>query len=1467
MSDASLTAFVSEILTYAKGHLPIREVSYETVGQMVRRMAWGQWQAAAELQKLLLKEVCNKKLEELSSEQVGLFVALKEFYRENGEELPAASSSSGVKEEESESKESSSGGALVVSSSVRKMLHPKYLPSLHTAMFAGMQHYAVAEKLHSTWRALVTHLWRAYPFARFEAFWQRNVDEALFGGSGLQGADSSNATAVRSTSYQKKLVGFQVVQMVLQLLPSQFGLGGKAATKVLAADALAATPEGVSQVLALVFQSRHFLRTLINHLGSKKNLLYGPAVGVKNALHGFAKAHPENNLAIVTALEDASAGGHARFDTRTHSDTVARLVDGLDVAGVNSYVDKLIGIFVRAVPVVPSEEDAVALRAAAAAAAATPAKGKKGAKKGEAAPVAAPSTTAAGTAAASVDAAELAQAGLDATRNFVADQLFALARNHALPREAEQEGSWLHRVVQFFLYFGFFDSSAKPSVGKGVSFPFTEALASPLSTKVQASVGEKLFHLLNELLPHAPVSKRAAAAEKSKAEKKSSKKDDKLKGKKAKKGVMADSDEESDEEMEDAADDSEVDSKSQAAFHALFAGPAASASTLPWAQRVHADWTAWTSSGKKGSSAIVSLASPLSKEESAARTGALEFLDVLRGRYASTLAEVAEGSAPTDAQKSELAQMRSLQLLLLHLALLLLKQDEREFAAPLLEEVQQAVSSHLESVAAAAGASKKKGTKKAAATSDPEAPVFINVLVDILLSLLIRPSNLFRELGKAVFGAFAPLVNEEALLELTEVLRRKDKQLAAGGAEDDEDEDEANFRDQEGSSEEDEEEDEEEETDAKGKKLHKAAQPKKGSKQAALDAQAAANAAKYAHLAANSDDEDDEDMIDLDQLDKVFAAKSASGKEGLQSDSEDDNNLDMAAAYDAHLSNIVRLRNEKRTEHKELQQQSLHFKLRVADLLEVWLRSQARNPLSLQLFIPLLLAIDASRTSTESKQLEARLVSLFKKLASGREHPEVTPALAEQIRALQTTLMARAVKTAHRESLHLTNLALIGLTKITVPRDVKEQVAATEAALAPAPAASKKSKAAPAAPADSSVAFVLRLYRAELVKYLSVRHSLLNTRFFETFVSSFPGMAWSFAPMLAEMAQATLPDEEKEADKPRAASAFLRNDCFLLLGSILAQRHILKDAGAASSAAFAGVLPALQQAVRSNLLFACLPAEQRAAAKQEDSDSSDEDDEEEEKPQAKSKKDKDEKMSDANGATEDEQTKKLREKERWEAKEQARKLKARAKKKRRLQRQKEAAKLAASGAAQSPEALEREAIKSSVMRLKTVLKCANQAALVFQGASAKAVSPVASAPVQKALSALPVPLATPLKAALHNFLQSARVDRSSLKLNIDDAVLAKQRAEVKAQAAQASQAKAKSKAPKGQATAAAASDKKAANGKKAAAGAKPAKVAGQKRSAGAAAPSGEKKQKREATASPAGSKSPKASTTVKKGKQ
>jgi hypothetical protein len=163
LSDEVLFNFVKEIIEHAKTHLPIREVSYEALVQLVKSMPWAQWQASSKVRRYIFGEIANQTLENLTIEQVGLALALKDYYKANGAELPSSSHPPPTPAEGAE-KESPQ----LVSSSVRKMLHEKHLPQLHTALFASMAHYATSEKLHATWRAIISHLVRNQGVDKFQ---------------------------------------------------------------------------------------------------------------------------------------------------------------------------------------------------------------------------------------------------------------------------------------------------------------------------------------------------------------------------------------------------------------------------------------------------------------------------------------------------------------------------------------------------------------------------------------------------------------------------------------------------------------------------------------------------------------------------------------------------------------------------------------------------------------------------------------------------------------------------------------------------------------------------------------------------------------------------------------------------------------------------------------------------------------------------------------------------------------------------------------------------------------------------------------------------------------------------------------------------------------------------------------------------------------------------------------------------
>ena len=133
---------------------------------------------------------------------------------------------------------------------------------------------------------------------------------------------------------------------------------------------------------------------------------------------------------------------------------------------------------------------------------------------------------------------------------------------------------------------------------------------------------------------------------------------------------------------------------------------------------------------------------------------------------------------------------------------------------------------------------------------------------------------------------------------------------------------------------------------------------------------------------AVSEDEDDDDD---DEDDSKSEAKSKAGAGERKSDDEDDDGddgdditpekLKEMDVYDAHLANIIKLRQQQRKEEKGRQSatcvrlsavangyksallgsftvarlDTIHFKLRVVDLIEIFIRKQSANVLVFRL--------------------------------------------------------------------------------------------------------------------------------------------------------------------------------------------------------------------------------------------------------------------------------------------------------------------------------------------------------------------------------------------------------------------------------------------------------------------------------------------------------------------------------------
>ena len=493
---------------------------------------------------------------------------------------------------------------------------------------------------------------------------------------------------------------------------------------------------------------------------------------------------------------------------------------------------------------------------------------------------------------------------------------------------------------------------------------------------------------------------------------------------------------------------------------------------------------------------------------------------------------------------------------------------------------------------------KRKAAEEEEEATDDEQPqpVFVEALVDILLSLLVRPSALIRTLSRLVFVAFAGDVNESALTDMLRVVTQKSGQQPKEPGDTAEDEDDDDFQpfdvDDADASEEEQEEAEEEEE----------AMP------APRTASATASSTKKrkrSEASPPADESSDDELVELDALEELLVAPLTD---------EEQAEVDAASAsfehYDAHLSNIIRLRQQgKKAQQTDLQQQQLNFQLRVMDLLDVYARVEGHSRLLLELVLPRLLdGAQVTRKAERLAGLHERLTGLLQRIAQSKQHPTIvfpeeskeeeqtgkgkkgrkgvkakvveraaeavelsTHSLrVESLQRLMAALMERAQRAVNSELLSLTSQCLLHLTRISLP---------------PSSLVSPSSHSSLSSPLLSHLRFVHSQYHSALTSYLNHRHGRLNSRFFSDFLHAAPALAWLSAPTLARMAVVEVTAEEKEAEQERAANGFLRNDCFVWLGELFGRKDMLQQLGKEE---VDGVVNSVAQAVESAFAYAAL---------------------------------------------------------------------------------------------------------------------------------------------------------------------------------------------------------------------------------------------------------------------------------------
>nr|XP_054775637.1 myb-binding protein 1A-like protein [Lytechinus pictus] len=351
------------------------------------------------------------------------------------------------------------------------------------------------------------------------------------------------------------------------------------------------------------------------------------------------------------------------------------------------------------------------------------------------------------------------------------------------------------------------------------------------------------------------------------------------------------------------------------------------------------------------------------------------------------------------------------------------------------------------------------------------------------------------------------------------------------------DEEEEEEEEEDGEEEEEEEGEDEEEEEEKGSKFTKLKPTKP-----------LANGHKK-HRKADSDDseeDDDEDDDDDDEEEEDEHAgdpamkdeiKAALGNAAVQSDGEDsgtDFELDDDAmiAHDDALSQAFKaMASRSRKSKKEASTIMLHFKLRVLDLLDIFIKRQQNNTLILDLVVPLLKVIESSAGHKDNQLLAEKALNIYRnKLCRIKKYPHN---LSDHKDDVHDTIeeIIKIAKKAHS----MTIVSLVSSGCLFLMRVLRGNVANTD----PSPlktrgqrakgSEKKKGKKKSGKEEDEveeepamglmDVGRITGLYADALEDFTMHRATCLHPNLFTDLIDRFPALAWHLSDTLTTAAQ------------------------------------------------------------------------------------------------------------------------------------------------------------------------------------------------------------------------------------------------------------------------------------------------------------------------------------------------------------
>ncbi|KAI0806965.1 DNA polymerase phi-domain-containing protein [Fomes fomentarius] len=380
---------------------------------------------------------------------------------------------------------------------------------------------------------------------------------------------------------------------------------------------------------------------------------------------------------------------------------------------------------------------------------------------------------------------------------------------------------------------------------------------------------------------------------------------------------------------------------------------------------------------------------------------------------------------------------------------------------------------------------------------EKELPAPVDVLVDTLIGFLEKGTAYLRAAANQAFSLLSGSVQESTIdLILTQIERRDSEELMAD---------------------EDVEMDDDEEDD---------------------DAESDADSV----LSSSSGEEDDDgadEEADLELRKKIEEALRVNGISAAtgDSDSESEEELmddDQMLAIDEQLSAAFRARAAEKGGGKG--KEATHFKNRVLDLLDIFVKKEPTSPLIVRLILPLVELIVA--TGSDEKQLSDKATGILRnRIGKSKEVPTSSVSAEDAAKALED-LHELARKASSSDVLATLNQCSLYLSKVLVHANAAESV--------------------------------LGAYRGSLHDFVSRKSSKLNTAFFDDFAKRHPQAAWDLRDDLVKASG-------------EALNVFRQLQPFHIIQTLMNQLPAL---GERKSEALAFV-PKLRQAIIETISKAC----------------------------------------------------------------------------------------------------------------------------------------------------------------------------------------------------------------------------------------------------------------------------------------